>query len=112
MCFLWAWMLQYVAAGAAPAAVSEIPNPAKVPASMLGPADVLVYADPWFAGAIMWWLSLGGAGMVILLSVAILAPAGERPARSVAVWMVWSFLLGAIFAVPWVYGLFRLLRLE
>jgi hypothetical protein len=35
------------------------PNPAKAPASWLGPAEVLVYADPCFAGTIHLWLLPG-----------------------------------------------------
>ena len=113
LCTLWALMVPYAANTNGPAEGARIPNPSKAPVSMLGSADVLVHADPWFAGTIGYWIVVCStvAAALIVAALCVPAPPSERAIRrrSLRIWGVGSLLLGLLFAAPWFYGLFRLL---
>ena len=73
-CALWGLMLSYAASPGDPTVQSKIPSPAKAPAWMVGPSDVLVYADPSFAGTAWLWLFLWGVAAATLLLLALCLP--------------------------------------
>jgi len=113
-CTLWALMLPNASSPGDAADGARIPNPAKAPVSMLGPADVLVYADPGFAGTIGYWMVICGTAAVLMVLAAACVPNPPTSywsarGRTLAVWGLCSLLLGFVFAAPWFYGLFRLM---
>jgi hypothetical protein len=76
---------------------------------MVGPTDVLVYADPWFASVAWFWLLLCATGAAVLVTAALCLPVGcsqQRPTRgrSLTLWALGSLLVGLVFAGPWIYG--------
>ncbi len=91
------------------------PNPARAPVWMLGPAAVLVYVDPYFAGTLYLWLAPGAvllvgivlwaAGLPVLRKEMSLAPACPSITRLVLV----STAMGLFLAAPWIYALVRVL---
>jgi hypothetical protein len=92
------------------------PNPAKAPLWFFGPLEALVYADPYFAGTILYQWLIPGA---ILLMVLALWAAGisvlnkEKmihwpvPRYRKIVWI--SLAMGGLFALPWLYAWIRVL---
>lgn len=92
------------------------PNPTKAPASSLGIAEVLVYADPSFAGAILFWVLPGAALLVGLgpwaAGVPVLAntsSAGWPPPGFLKVTGA-ALAVGSFLALPWVYAVIRVLH--
>jgi hypothetical protein len=89
---------------------STTPNPAPWP-FLLGPNEVLVYIEPWFAGTILfWWLFWVPAILLWSLATAYLgSPINSKPAsnvlRRLIIVVSLSALLGVIFASPWLYAL-------
>ena len=88
------------------------PNPSKAPWYFMGPAELVVYADPWFAGTFAFWYYpwlVGLAGYVCAVGVwwPVKSPSsGRSPLLSLA---MLSSLLGLIFAAPWFYGLIKII---
>lgn len=80
----------------------KTPNPAMIPARYLGPADWLVFYDPWFAGvfgAIYYpWCAvyLGAIGATAALRPASLS---RRP----RLLFVAALAIGSVLASPWLY---------
>ena len=109
LCVLWRLMLSHTAISDGPGAESRITGPAKASVSLVGPADVLVYADPWFAGTVQWWMMLCCAAAALLVLVAVCVPVRSRSGWSLVVWGLVSLLLGLVFAAPWLYGFFRMI---
>jgi hypothetical protein len=74
---------------------------------------VLVAADPWFAGTVLFWFLFGAALWLLLLFAAIFLPVKRVRARIVMrpllSWGLIALLVGLLFAAPWFYGLSRLL---
>ena len=90
--------------------IGKTPNPAKAPVTFLGPVDVLTYAHPWFAGTILSWLIPGFAAMLVLAAMAAIIQATDSNSLLPSYgWIAGSLLLGAIFALPWVYAAFFLI---
>ena len=94
---------------------SATPNPAKVPAQMLGPADLLVAVDPWFAGTLVFWIV---PWLLVIVGFTILATAIVQPTHSKdqflrirrpSTLLAISLVLGIVLALPWIYGVIRLL---
>lgn len=113
---IWLTMLALSPAEEPPAPPTAVktPNPSQAPAAYLGPAEVLVYADPFFAGTILWWLIFCAAflGGYTIVSTAIVRfrSAGVTPlVFRPSVLLLGSLLLGAFFVVaPWLFALCRL----
>jgi hypothetical protein len=92
------------------------PNPAKAPAWNFGLAEVLVYADPYFAGTIHLWLLPGAALLALVCLWAAGVPVLTKPRE--AGWPVpgyakvvgVSLAVGLLLAWPWVYAWVRILR--
>lgn len=83
-------------------------------ASALGPVDCLVAVEPWFAGTIFVWLLvwLPVLGLYAIAGAALWeqvpgerASALRRPCPLFGI----AFVLGALFATPWFYGLYLVL---
>ena len=89
-----------------PVTVVDSPNPSKAPAAFLSPFEVLVYAEPWYAGVGTWWLVLGAALITIVTIAAVVSAVKEQGEKAVA---AVAFLAGVLFAAPWIHGLFHLL---
>jgi hypothetical protein len=49
-----------------PAGMRRSPNPEKAPWYFLGPADWLVYYDPWFAGTQIFFVAFGVALLMVI----------------------------------------------
>jgi hypothetical protein len=102
-----------VLAETAEAAATSVatPNPSRPPAEFLGPLELLVFVEPWFAGTLVFWLA---PWLAILLAYPLAAAALVRfsassiPRRPVLLPAI-ALLLGAAFAIPWVYALCRVL---
>ena len=93
---------------------TNAPNPERAPAWLLGPIDVLVYVDPWFAGTIVFWLL---PGAVILAGLLLWATgmlgsrkpgADSRACRLVLRVLPISVAVGLLLALPWLYSITRL----
>lgn len=113
---LWGAMLLILAAREADAPPpGRIPSPAKMPVYLLGPFDVVVYTDPWFAGTIRFWFApwLGLVVLCGILGMIFVEPRRQgapRPATGRSgTWLLAGLILGLVLAGPWVYGVFRLL---
>jgi hypothetical protein len=93
---------------------ANAPNPEKAPAWMLGPIDVLIYVDPWFAGTIVFWL-LPGAVILAGLMLWTTGMLGLRKGRAnspacppVFRILLISSIVGLFLALPWLYAITRL----
>jgi hypothetical protein len=82
---------------------------------MLGLTDVLVYADPFFAGTIYYWLVPGVAVLVGMVLWAVGVPVlgrkisgGQKPGLFKVA--VASLSVGTFLALPWLYALACVLR--
>ena len=106
LCILWQLMLPHASRSGNLTKVMGIPNPAKAPVSMLGPIEVLVYADPWFAGVAWVWVIACGITLAILIATALCLPLSRQSAGSSMIfWGLGSLLVGLVIASPWMYGL-------
>jgi len=84
------------------------PNPAKAPWYSMGPGDLLVGLDPWFAGTLLVWLvSWCGALSAYVIGVAMCWPTGSTTTRAIGRLIILSVVLGLLFAAPWYYALVR-----
>ena len=111
VCVLWAMMLPHAAP---PQLTSRIPNPTKTP-GMPGLGEILVYAEPWFAGTMTYWFVLGGAAGMFLIVRALSRPLPDSPSaakllRSISMWTLCAATMGLVFAAPWIYGLYLLMN--
>jgi hypothetical protein len=91
---------------------SLTPNPSPAPWYFLGPAELLTYLDPWFAGTIAFWIYPWLAILVAFLvwSVVWLPAAGSRAqGKQRKLPVVSSLTLGCVFAAPWWYALAKIL---
>ncbi len=82
---------------------------------MLGPADLLVAVDPWFAGTLVFWIV---PWLLVIVGFTILATAIVQPTHSKdhflrirrpSTLLAISLVLGIVLALPWIYGVIRLL---
>ena len=81
------------------------PNPPPAPAPALGPVEVVVYAEPSFAGIMVFWLV---AWLPVLATYSILAACAPARRRGPTRLATAAFLLGTAFAAPWIYGLYHI----
>lgn len=85
-----------------PASSVKTPNPSKAPIYFLGPMEMLVHFDPWFAGVFgvlfyPWCAVYAGA----IAAAAALKPASLS--RRPALLFVVALAIGAALASPWLY---------
>ena len=101
----WLMMIAMIPSPEAETTPVATPNPAMAPASALSAVEILVYADPWFAGTISIWLAVW---LPVLVSYSIFATCADARRRRASMLAVASFLLGTAFAAPWICGLYRI----
>ena len=101
----WLLMIAMIPSPEAETTPVATPNPSKAPASALSAVEILVYADPWFAGTISIWLV---AWLPVLVAYSILAACTPERRRRPALKVAASFMLGTAFAAPWFFGLYRI----
>jgi len=108
----------YEPADSSPAVGPITPNPSKAPVYLLGPADLLVAVDPWYAGTLLFWLV---PWLGVLLGLAIVATIAAEPhaldmpmgwLRRRSTWLAIALAAGALFASPWIVGAVQLLLME
>lgn len=86
------------------------PNPRPAPWFFLGPIELLVYLEPWFAGTIVIWLILWVPALAIFVVGVLLKWPSQRPepnSRGLPSLALLSVLMGLAFAAPWIYALVR-----
>jgi hypothetical protein len=87
---------------AEPASSVKTPSPSKAPVHFPGPAEWLVYRDPWFAGVFgvifyPWCAVYAGT----IAAAAALKPASLS--RRPALLFVVTLAIGSALATPWLY---------
>ncbi|MGH7134791.1 MAG: hypothetical protein ACREHD_03575 [Pirellulales bacterium] len=87
------------------------PNPQKAPLWMtIGPAGLLVYVDPWWAGVILPLMTIVALPVLLyVVAVPFFWPYGLPDKSRRLLLVILSFLVGFFFAAPWLYSLLRLL---
>lgn len=108
----WVLMLGIWRSLDAPPTPVATPNPSSSP-GLLGPLEILAFADPWFAGTIAFWLIPWLMVLVLFAIAAAAAVNGDRQQqvswwRRPAALIAFSFFLGQLFACPWYYGVYQL----
>jgi hypothetical protein len=79
---------------------ASTPNPAKVAASELGVAEVLVHRQPWLAGTLGYWLVFSAAVLVTFCGlIATRWPREPSPPALMRV-VCAAIVIGAIISLP------------
>jgi hypothetical protein len=92
------------------APVETTPNPSKAPVWFLGPAEVLVYANPSFSGTMYIWLVLAAVPLIGLLVWAIgilgyvTTEHPRKPLLRLRIVAGASLVLGICLSIPWLYA--------
>lgn len=109
---MFMWLLLAVIAGLNQAPSSNIPTPNLVKPRaplLMGPIEVLVYLDPWFAGTILYWLALMVVALIGLVLWAGQSTSAETAKRSSLRVFLVSANVGLILAAPWMYAYARMI---
>jgi hypothetical protein len=82
-------------------ALESSPNPVDVTEALPGPAEMLVYLDPWWAGVAGYWLAASWVCLAAFVAVVALRWPREPSRRALMTVFRSSIILGAAIAAPY-----------